>query len=159
MSTGIQKLQEEYSKIRKSGELASIGGTVAPLNHNYLHWFGCFIGPKRTPYEDGLFYFEIKFTNDYPKSKPEVQMRTPIYHPNIDNRNGHVCVNYLYNWKNEYDVTGIVNALFYLLYMPNPDSGYYKINNEKAHDFKNKYATKDQNIDWNTSWDKGWNLN
>ena len=159
MSTGIQKLQEEYSKIRKSGALAPIGGTVAPFKKDYLHWVGCFIGPKETPYEDGLFYFEIKFTNDYPNSKPEVQMRTPIYHPNINNYDGHVCVAYLYNWKSEYDVRGIVYALFDLLYMPNPADGYYKINNEKARDFKNKYATKDQNIDWNTSWDKGWNLN
>ena len=86
-------------------------------------------------------------------------MRTPIYHPNIDNRNGNVCVDYLNFWKNENNVTGIVYVLFSLLFMPNPDSGYYKINYEKARDFKNKYATKDQNIDWNTSWDKGWNLN
>ena len=86
-------------------------------------------------------------------------MRTPIYHPNINNYDGHVCVGYLFNWNNEYDVTGIVNALFFLLHMPNPEDGYYKINYEKARDFKNKYATKDQNIDWNTSWNKGWSIN
>ena len=58
MSTGIKKLQEEYRFLRKKGILATIGGTAAPVKRDFLHWFGCVVGPKNTPYADGTYYFE-----------------------------------------------------------------------------------------------------
>ena len=156
-TTGIKKLQEEYKFIRKKGILAQIGGGAAPINKNFLHWRGCVEGPKNSPYSGGLFYFEMKFPENYPNSGPiDVQMRTPIYHPNISNKHGHICVSYLNNWENTNDVVGIVNAIFDLLYESNPDDGYHGIDSKKAEEFKNKYATLYQNIDWNNSWDKGW---
>lgn len=88
-----------------------------------------------------------------------IKVRTPIYHPNIDSSNGHICDSYFSDWKNTYDICGIINAIFDLLDDPNPGSAYNKTNVEKAKEFKQKYATLDQNFDWNNSWNKGWNLN
>jgi ubiquitin-protein ligase len=159
MSTGIKKLQEEYKFIRKKGALAIIGATATPFNKDFLHWYGCFNGPKNTPYSDGLFYFEIKLTNEYPTKGPiDVQMRTPIYHPNIDSSNGHICVSYLSDWKSTYDIVGIVNAIIDLLDDPNPGSAYNTTNIQKAIEFKNKYAKMEQHYNWNTDWNKGWSL-
>lgn len=159
MATGIKKLQEEYKFIRKKGILATIGGTAAPIGKDFLHWFGCLNGPKNTPYSGGTYYFEIKFTNEYPNRGPiDVQMRTPIYHPNIDCSNGHICVTYFSNWKNTNDVVGIVNTIFDLLDDPNPKSSYNSTNIKKAEEFKQKYATLEQNFDWNNTWDKGWSF-
>lgn len=157
MSSGIKKLQEEYKYIRKKGVLSQIGASVAPINRDFLHWRGCLTGPKNTPYSDGTYYFEMKFYNNYPNSGPiDVQMRTPIYHPNIFSLNGHICVSYINDWKSTNNIIGIVNSIFDLLYESNPDDSYNDFNSKKAQEFKYKYATPYQNIDWNTCWNKGW---
>lgn len=159
MSTGIQKLQEEYKFMRKNGVLASVGGGARPIQKNFLHWYGSIEGPKNTPYYGGTYYFEMKFTNEYPKKGPiDVRMKTPTYHPNINCSNGHICVEYLSSWKDTYDVAGIVNTVFDLLNDPNPASAYNSTNVPKAEEFNRKYAIPEQNFDWNNTWDKGWNL-
>jgi ubiquitin-protein ligase len=157
-STGTLKLQEEYKKIRKNKVFAAIQGSVAPIEDDFLHWSGCFTGPKNTPYSDGTYYFEIKFPDDYPqKGLIDVQMRTKILHPNIDSRNGHICVSYFSNWKNTYNVVGIVNAIFDLLDEPNCDDGYLStLDEKKATELNLKYATVEQEYDWKTSWNQGW---
>lgn len=159
LSKGIKKLQEEYKKIRKKNIFGAIQGSVAPIENDFLHWSGNFTGPKNTPYSDGIYYFEIKFNNEYPKEGPiDVQMRTKILHPNIDIRNGHICDSYFSNWKSTYDVAGIVNAIFDLLDDPNPDDGYRSVDIKKAKELNLKYATDEQEFDWNNSWNKGWNI-
>lgn len=158
-STGVKKLQEEYRNIRKKGTLAIIGASATPYNKDFLHWYGCFSGPKSTPYSEGLYYFEIKLTDQYPNKGPiDVQMRTPIYHPNIDCSNGHICDTYFSNWKNTYDIVGIVHAIIDLLDEPNPGDGYRQTNIEKAAKMNREFANLDQHYDWNNSWGKGWKL-
>ena len=159
MSSGLKKLQEEHKFLKKKGILATFGGTAAPIKKNYLHWFGNIEGPKNSPYEGGTFYFEMKFTDNYPEigSVIDVQMRTPIYHPNIKSRNGHICVSYMNEWKNTHTIAGIVNSIFELLNEANPSSSYNTTDIEKAKKFTNLYAKVDQNINWDESWDKGCN--
>lgn len=164
-STGIKKLEEEYKKIRRNPVFAQIQGGAAPIKkkengkikRDFLHWSGSIIGPKDTPYANGLYYFEMKFTDNYPKKGPiDVQMRTKIYHPNIDSSNGHICVSYFSGWEETNDVIGIVNAIFDLLEDPNPKSSYNSLDKKKAEEFNSKYATLDQEYNWNESWGKGW---
>jgi ubiquitin-protein ligase len=158
MSTGVKKLQEEYKFIRKSGILATVGGSCCPVNKtDFLHWYGCILGPKNTPYAGGTYYFEMKFTNEYPNKGPiDVRMKTPTYHPNINSSNGHICVQYFSGWKNTNDVAGIVTTIFDLLNNPNPASSYNSTDTSKSADFNRRYANENQKFDWNNSWDKGW---
>ncbi len=157
MSAGITKLQEEYKFIRKSGILAQIGGSASPIEKDFLHWNACFIGPKDSPYMGGLFFIEMKFNSDYPEKGPiDVQMRTPTYHPNIFNQNGHICVTYISKWKNINNVVGIVLSVFDLLAEENPGNGYHVHDKEKAIEFKNKYAFESQEYEWDKCWNKGW---
>ena len=160
MSTGIKKLQEEYRFLRKNVILAAIGGGASPIQKDFLHWRGSIEGPKNTPYFGGTYYFEMKFTNEYPNKGPiDVRMKTPIYHPNIHNSKGHICVEYLSNWQSSNDVAGIVNSIFDLLKEPNPSSAYNITNIKKAEEFNRRYAAvPEQNYDWNNVWDKGWNF-
>ena len=165
MSKGLTKLQAEYKYIRKSGCLAQIGGAAGPIRidgkPDYFHWSACFIGPKGSPYERGLFFIEMKFDSNYPDSCPiDVQMRTPTYHPNIDRNNGHICVSYTwpYAWKNTNNIVGIINAVWDLLAMEHPTNGYQVENIEKAKEFKSRYAYESQQYDWKNSWNKGWSL-
>jgi ubiquitin-conjugating enzyme E2 D/E len=162
MSKGLTKLQQEYKYIRKSGCLAHIGGAAGPINKDYFHWSACFIGPKGSPYEGGLFFIEMKFDSNYPESHPiDVQMRTPTYHPNISSSNGHICVSYTWpeTWKKTNNIVGIINAVWDLLAEEHPTNGYQGENRAKASEFKSRYAYESQEYDWNSSWGKGWSLN
>ena len=91
-------------------------------------------------------------------------MRTPIYHPNIAPRSGHISIDLLLNWNewnDNHNIYSLILAIFSLLACPNEHSAYppYKKDPEKAKEFTYKYATQSQEIDWNNSWDKGWNNN
>lgn len=161
MSKGLTKLQEEFKYIRKSGILAQIGGSAGPINKDFFHWSACFIGPKGSPYEGGLFFLEMKFDSNYPDSCPiDVQMRTPTYHPNISSSSGHICVSYTWpdTWKKTNNIVGIINAVWDLLAEEHPTNGYQEENRAKAIEFKGKYAYESQEYNWNESWNKGWIL-
>ena len=148
----MSKLQEEYNIIKKKGVLSVIGGSAGPTKRRYFkHWRACFIGPTNTPYENGLYYIEMIFTDNYPKVKPRVRMRTKTWHPNINGE--HICVDYLNEWKETNNVVGIINAVFDLLATPNIDSSYHGIDEDKAKEFKNKYAGQSQEYDWD---DESW---
>ena len=65
-------------------------------------------GPKKTPYENGLFEFHAYFSDDYPQSVPKVFLNTTgngtvRFNPNLYS-NGTVCLSLLGTWtgnKNE----------------------------------------------------------
>ena len=114
---------------------------------------------------DGLFILEMKFPQNYPCESPLVQMRTPIFHPNINNQNGDICVDYLRNWKENYDINGIIHAIFYLLYTPNFMNSYAIYKEKDKEDYFREsikmcreYAVESQSYNWDTSWDKGWKI-
>ena len=163
MSKGVEKLKDEYQRYERGSKMLEDIGCAffIPINDDYLHWAGVINGPKNSPYENGRYFFEMKFTNNYPNEGPiDVRMKTPIYHPNINNLDGHIYLNYLYKWKNTYNIAGIALAIFELLFYPNPSNSYKPINISKAKEFNKKYAYSQcfHSIDWNNSWDKGWNL-
>ena len=161
MSKGVNRLHEEYNKIKENDELCQIGGKVNLINNNFLHWKACLKGPKNTPLENGLFILEMKFSQNYPDERPLVQMRTPTIHPNINNRNGNISSDYLSNWNKDYNINGILHAVFMLLAYPNFHNSYLigineSIYFEKASKMTSKYAGENQSYNWDNSWDKGW---
>lgn len=42
-----------------------------------------FEGPKKTPYQKGMFKLEVKYGPNYPYKPPFVRLHTPIWHPNF----------------------------------------------------------------------------
>ncbi|XP_077970366.1 (E3-independent) E2 ubiquitin-conjugating enzyme UBE2O-like [Styela clava] len=57
-------------------------------------------GPERTPYEDGIFSFDIHLPNNYPDSPPSVHYISfsPRLNPNLY-ETGRVCVSLLGTWS------------------------------------------------------------
>ena len=59
------------------------------------------IGPKKTPYENGFYFFEIMFPNDYPYNPPKVKFMTlnseVRFNPNLYT-DGKVCLSILGTW-------------------------------------------------------------
>ena len=58
--------------------------------------------PKKTLHNNGLYFFEIKFTNKIPNKCPfDVIVRTKIYYQNKTVSNEHIYDSYCSNLHNE----------------------------------------------------------
>ncbi|KAL2006148.1 hypothetical protein VTN00DRAFT_9802 [Thermoascus crustaceus] len=80
-------------------------------------------GPQGTPYSQGLWRLHLKMPEDYPKSPPKVSFRTRIWHPNIEESTGAVCVDTLKrDWEPKLTLRDVLITISCLLIHPNPDS-------------------------------------
>ena len=48
------------------------------------------MGPSVSPYRDGVFFINIKYSSGYPFEAPKFEMITRIFHPNIY-MSGKIC--------------------------------------------------------------------
>jgi len=83
-----------------------------PLDHIYyshdeqnaLKGYACLLGPSKTPYEYGYYFFELEFPTNYPFSPPVVKFinydGTTRFNPNLY-INGKVCLSILNTWDGE----------------------------------------------------------
>jgi ubiquitin-protein ligase len=71
---------------------------------NYKKGYALIIGPSDTLYRHGMYFFELKFPDDYPFSPPKVVFLTQgnnvRFNPNLY-RNGKVCLSILNTWRGE----------------------------------------------------------
>ena len=107
----------------------------------------CFKGPKGTPYDNGIYYFDISLKNDYPFSKPAVKFMSKIFHPNIELDSGEVFLYYINNYSKYNTLSELILIIYNLL--ANPNFGD-KLNHlakkedyeKTAKEYNNKYANK-----------------
>ena len=90
MHTQINRIKKEYYSFLHNYNDKTI--KISPLNNNYTDFEGYIIGPKNTPYENGIFIIKINLPEQYPFIGPNIIIETKIYHPNID-ENGKLCNN------------------------------------------------------------------
>jgi len=118
---------------------------------NIFIWSATLIGPKDSPYEDGVFLLKVNFPNNYPFKPPQITFDTKIFHPNISS-SGSICLDILQsNWSPALTITKTLLSISSLLTDPNPDDPLdaaagklYKHNKEdfikKAKEVTEKYA-------------------
>ena len=99
------------------------GIKAAPISDDSIYeWEAMIFGPENTPWEEGMFELELKFTNDYPTKPPQIKFVTKIFHPNVYN-DGNICLDILGSqWSPIYDVSSILLSIQSLLTDPNPSS-------------------------------------
>ena len=144
---GLERLKLEYNEITQGKCLKQVEGFVEIFNSNYFDWKVSFLGPKRTPYEGGLYTIEIKFDNDYPVSKPLCRFITSIWHPNVMTGSGNICLDFIKVWSPNHTILELILNIYSLLVNPNFDS---LINNKVKHpdyeiiarEYNEKYAKK-----------------
>lgn len=104
-STSVGKTSREWAKrIQHEWKLlekdlpASIYVRVAEDRMDLLR--AVIIGPKGTPYHDGLFFFDAQFTSSYPSAPPTVHYHSGglRLNPNLYNC-GKVCLSLLGTWS------------------------------------------------------------
>ena len=125
---GRERLYREFDELQSKPDINNCY-TVDywDPDNNYpdiFHWQVILIPPKGTDYEGGLFKLEVKFSEDYPTTPPQVIFLTRIYHCNIKEYDGKICLNALHGryWKPTYTMENILDYIIILLYKQNPDS-------------------------------------
>ncbi|CAZ83982.1 unnamed protein product [Tuber melanosporum] len=80
-------------------------------------------GPTQTPFESGLFQIHLRIPPTYPAEPPKASFKTKIFHPNVDERSGDVCVDTLKrDWKPTLTLRDVLITIRCLLVYPNPTS-------------------------------------
>lgn len=140
MNGQAKRLFQEQQKWQES-PLPNV--SLNPVSENLLVWRAEFIGPKDTPFEDGVFQLQIHIPKEYPFKPPKVAFLTRVYHPNVYT-NGDICLDILTadKWSPVYSLSAVVQSIQSLLNDPNPNSS---ANGEAGHLFlhdRQKYESK-----------------
>ncbi|XP_065197915.1 ubiquitin-conjugating enzyme E2 L3-like [Sycon ciliatum] len=111
-----RRLAKELADIRKS-EL-NVFTDIQVSETNMLLWNGLLV-PHDPPYNKGAFRIEISYPAEYPFKPPKVIFKTPIYHPNVDEK-GQVCLPIVTaeNWKPATKTDQVIAALIALIHSP-----------------------------------------
>ena len=147
----MKYLKKEYNQ-PQNDPILSLGATVGlPDPSNIFHWKITLVGPQDTPYAGGMFFLTADFPETYPKTKPEIRFTNKIYHLNVRESDGHICISTLNQWVPNTPMVSVISAIFALFYEQNPLSPYsltmaaqYKMRrgefNKVAAEWTRKYA-------------------
>ena len=147
----MKYLKNEFKQLQND-PILSLGATVGlPNPNNIFHWKITLVGPQDTPYAGGMFFLTADFPEDYPNAKPEIKFTNKIYHLNVRESDGHICISTLNQWVPNTPMVSVISAIFALFYEQNPYSPFsfsmatqYKLNrnkfNKTAQEWTQKYA-------------------
>ena len=119
-------------------------------DENYFDWIVIIFGPKNSPFEGGIFKLEVNLNPaEYPEVPPKIKFLTKIFHPNVNESNGNICLDILQDeWSPALTILTTAISIISFLTDPNADSplnsnaGTMYKNNRNAYDTKVREFTK-----------------
>jgi ubiquitin-protein ligase len=114
--------------------------SIRNINDDVFKMEVCFLGPKESPYEEGVNTVSIQIPKEYPHRAPHMKFVNRIYHPNIGS-DGSICLDILKdNWRPIYTLRTTLMSIISLLSDPNPDS---PLNGDAAKMYKDGLKSKE----------------
>ncbi|KAK9387766.1 ubiquitin-conjugating enzyme type E2 [Lipomyces mesembrius] len=127
---------------------------VTLVNGSMQEFYVRFKGPDETPFQNGLWKVHVELPDQYPYKSPSIGFMNRIFHPNIDELSGSVCLDVInQTWSPMFDMINIFEVFLpQLLRYPNPNDPLNgeaaallmrepKSYENKVKDYVNKYAT------------------
>ncbi|KAJ4160478.1 ubiquitin-conjugating enzyme E2 H [Fusarium falciforme] len=150
MSSPRRRIETDVMKLMSDYEVTLVN------DNRSSEFFVRFKGPAETPFEGGMWKVHVELPDTYPYKSPSIGFVNRIFHPNIDELSGSVCLDVInQTWSPMFDMINIFEVFLpQLLRYPNPtdplngEAAALLIREPKSYDAKvkeyvQKYATKD----------------
>jgi ubiquitin-conjugating enzyme E2 H len=116
MSSPKRRIETDVMKLMMSDY------EVTLVNDNMQEFMVSFEGPDQTPFAGGKWKVHVELPDQYPYKSPSIGFVNRIFHPNIDELSGSVCLDVInQTWSPMFDMINIFEVFLpQLLRYPNP---------------------------------------